>query len=154
MMIKDVNLEDLPRFKEWRQTFSYGKDFTLMDYLYAKGDLDIAIAFSELYLPEIVKVHGCYFRKAAYRNSSIPTEKDMPLDKRQQAERLVNHLHIYDLFSEDHPNTSLEVEENLARTLVKSWSCAAKVQFPEVHFSFDFRTEPEAYGPTITFWQT
>ncbi len=68
-------------------------------------------------------------------------------------EALINHLHVYDLFSNDGEN-DLETYEYLGEVLVECWTCALKTKFPNLEFTVDYATEPEEYGPTITFYQS
>lgn len=91
-------------------------------------------------------------------------------EHRCSMEQLINHLHIYDL---SHTHTvkmleppdggplvlmdlvySLELKEYLARVLMVCWKHALQEAFPDRQFEFSYATEPEEYGPTITFWQS
>jgi len=45
------------------------------------------------------------------------------------------------------------VWEYLGRALLACWRCALSTAYPSRAFAFDYGSEPEDYGPTISFWQ-
>jgi hypothetical protein len=71
-------------------------------------------------------------------------------------EEILNHTHVYDLFSEpeNDEEVSLEICEEIGKFLIKSWAIALKETFPEKEFNISVSTEPVDYGPTITFYQS
>jgi hypothetical protein len=89
---------------------------------------------------------------------------------RGAVERLINHVHIYDLFftrtvkvfdpPDEGPLVSLDeryplkLKEYLAQVLMLCWKHALQEAFPGTACEFSYATEPEAYGPTITFRQS
>ena len=76
----------------------------------------------------------------------------MTLAEQQGFESVCNHLHIYDVFPNTHDDTPLEAYEYIAKFVLRSWRAALNEQYPDVQFEFDYQTEPDAYGPTISFW--
>ena len=159
----------LPHYTTWVST--NGEGYGLWDYLEHNSNYDMASAFSKLFWPDFVEFEGCVFLAEAYRKWSQPVE-----DQRREArkdprsiEKLVNHLHMYDLFwtnttvlvedPEGGPRIgvdqvySLQLKEYLAQVLLVCWKHALQEKYPEREFEFSYATEPDEYGPTITFWQ-
>lgn len=154
-MLDDVPLKDLPRVLDYKKEWDLPSDNLLMSYLYKHGNLDLALAFRELFFPKILCVKGYYLREQCYSKKAAENwdiHEAATLQDKQKVENVLNHLHLYDLFHDDHPDTRLEVEEALAKTMLASWQYALDKQFPEQEFTFYYGTEPDDYGPTVSFW--
>ncbi len=132
-----------------------GADLSMSDYLYYYGNLDLAVAFAEYFWPKIVEVEGCYLLAPNYAKTSLTDWLDSLEGDKSRVEAVINHVHIYDLFenpTKNHGEYDLKVYEYLALTLQQSWRAALQMQFPEVKFDVTFATEPDDYGPTVTFY--
>ena len=146
-------LHKLPSFSKWANSFGKDHGLTLMDYLAAKGSTDLAIAFSQIFWPEVIKVNGCYLRVQSLHNWADPIPAGMKKEERQNMESLINHLHVYDLFTYEDENIELEVDEYLGLIIRSCWAASLKYQIPNINFKVEYWSEPIEYGPTITFWQ-
>jgi hypothetical protein len=125
------------------------------DEIHVHGTRRLAVAFGRLFWPEFVEVEGCVLLVSQYRPENFRHWFDPLGGDCTGIEAMINHLHLYDLCLND-PNsaeTRLPELEELARTLLKCWECALKEAFPNKRFTFDFATEPDEYGPAITFFQ-
>lgn len=144
----------LPLFAEQKNSFSNRNDFSLYYYLQLNGTVELAIALGELFWPRITIVNGCYLRTKGQITRTELGITPITLAEQQQAESLYNHFHVYDLFYKTHPDTPLIAYEYIAELLLEMWKAALHQQYPKVVFCFEYATEPDAYGPTITFWHT
>jgi hypothetical protein len=61
---------------------------------------------------------------------------------------------MYDVFPNTDQETPLEAYEYIAQRLLEMWSAALRQQYPTVTSCFHYATEPDEYGPTITFWHS
>ena len=153
MKRRPLDQTKMKRFTKWQAEWAQ-PDFDLWDFMTYHGNLDLAVAFTELFWPDIVEVDGCYFRaQTGYEEMMKHWHDELKGDK-QALEALINHLHVYDLFTRDDAENDLEVYEHLGEVLVECWTCALKTKFPDLEFTVDYATEPEEYGPTITFYQS
>jgi len=48
---------------------------------------------------------------------------------------------------------SLDIYEYFAEMLLKFWKFSLYDRFPDKKFEFIYGTEPDDYGPTLTFFQ-
>jgi len=160
----------LPFYKEWKSVH-FEPEYRIWNYLDAKANLDLAAAFSTLFWPDFVEVGGCIFLAERFSAwTGLPEDfSKLSREERRSYEALVNHVHIYDLFStkstirieppEGGPIIfrdaiySLELKEYLAQVLQVCWKHALMEAYPNRKFEFSYATEPDEYGPTITFWQ-
>lgn len=90
-----------------------------------------------------------------YSPESFEEWKQHFAGNRQAIESMVNHTHVYDLFlnAADPEVVAEDVWEHVGQTLFVSWQAAVHQAFPASRFTFGYATEPDEYGPTITFWQ-
>lgn len=143
----NLNQAKLVKFSEWK-----GKqNWSLWDYLMAHGNMDLAVAFSELFWPIVVKIEDCYLRAGICTLEEFRTLSAELEGNSQRIETLANHLHLYDLFFSSGYSSDIDVYEHLGHLLQKSWMCALNDQFPDVHFNVILSSEPDDYGPTLTF---
>lgn len=142
-----------PQFLAWREGWSQPPTWTF--YLGQEGSLDLALAMTTLFWPRVIVHQGCYLRArpGIPDPPPAPTTPLLALADQQAFERLHNHLHMYDLFATDEPTPApLAGYEYLAKILLQSWRAALAAQHPGVTFAFSYATEPDDYGPTISFW--
>lgn len=152
VMYDRIDLDMLPLFMETKKMFVDDGSFDLYAYLQLKGNTDLAFAYLDVFWPHIICIDGCYLRGKNNKSYEYLFRPDMSISEKQSVEKLINHLHIYDLFPYDHPDITLLSYEYLAKFMLEMWKAKLHTQFPDVSFCFDYATEPDAYGPTIVFW--
>lgn len=143
----NLNQAKLVKFAEWRSK----QNWRLWDYLMAHGNMDLAVAFLELFWPVVIKIENCYLRADVCKPDEFQTLSVKFEGNSERIETFANHLHLYDLFFSSGYSSDIEVYEHLGHLLRKSWMCALNDQFPDVKFNVILSSEPEDYGPTLTF---
>lgn len=101
--------------------------------------------------PNFVERKGCVLLPWAFDNQTLDAWWDSLGGDQSKIEAVVNHQHISDLFPE-HDLAEGEGDE-LARAIARCWSAALQARFPDRRFSVDVYSEPDDYGPTVTFSQ-
>jgi hypothetical protein len=137
----------LVKFAEWRGQ----QNWSLWEYLMVHGNMDLAVAFSELFWPVVIQVENCYLRANVYTPEAFQKLLAEFRGESKRVEAFANHLHLYDLFFNSGYLSDDDVYEYLGSMLKKSWMSALKEQFPGTKFNVIFSSEPDDYGPTITF---
>lgn len=144
----------LPVLKKWREHFASSVD--VWDYLGSQpGGLTIALAFAHLFWPEFVEVRGCVLLARAYEQDAFERWWHELSGERCRIEQVVNHVHLYDVFTVDaeiDPQVTNAVLMELGEILVACWTCALAARFPGRTFHVEMRSEEEEYGPTIYFF--
>jgi len=148
-------LEDIKGLGRFRSDFNNPR-LNLRDFIKYKSDFDLAFAFCKLFFPDFVQAEGCVILAEAYDPVTFQDWKHRLHGRTQDLETTLNHTHIYDLFSESEENedVSLEICDEIAKHIAKSWTNALKEAFPDKKFTVTLSTEPDDYGPTITFCQS
>ena len=103
-------------------------------------------ALSRLVWPSLVVVRGCTllednFSQLSFESFWTSREGDVP-----SIERVMNHVHLYDVFGD----VDLATLEGLLTALQNTWTCRLEQIRPGAFRVFT-AGEPEEYGPTITF---
>ncbi len=142
----------LPQYQAFRANDT---DLSLWNYLCMVGSYEIAAAFSKLFWPDFVEVEGCVLLA---EHSELQNFKDWQKHlkgNREAIETTINHVHIHDLFLDDPGRESINIklDEYLAKILTVMWKHALKEAFPDKEFAFYYATEPDDYGPIISFYQ-
>jgi hypothetical protein len=151
--LAELDPTKLRDFDKWRT--DWGKpDFTLWNYVNYRSDPELAVAFATLFWPKVVDVDGCILLAEHYNPHNFAHWKVQLAGNCQEIERVINHVHVYDLFTHSGTSgTALEALEYLAQVLMRCWECNLRETFPNRRFVLAYATEPEEYGPTITFFQ-
>ena len=69
----------------------------------------------------------------------------------EETERALNRVHVWDFFKRDDSNTDNEIDELCNKIIYRSW----KKELPRIvgkNVVVFQSSEPDDYGPTITFW--
>jgi hypothetical protein len=72
-------------------------------------------------------------------------------------ERVINHVHLWDVFGPTLAGESSTLPEGsaleeLGQLMCRTFAAALSEQFPGRKFEVVYAGEPEEYGPTVTFW--
>jgi len=152
----DVSL--LPHFQDWKAGVHTREgepvqDVRLWTYLYSEASADLAVAFAKLFWPDFLEVEDHVLLAERYYPENFARWQDWRRRtgaERWRVEAVLNEVHLYDLLLEE---AALPLLEYLAATLKRCWQAALREAFPGRRFIILYETEPEAYGPTLSFWQ-
>lgn len=123
-------------------------------YLSHHSTPGLAALFGKLFRPDFVEVEGCILLAENYRPGEYAAWAQQFDHDRGRIERMINHTHVYDLFATRAGDyTHPDVWEYLGRTLLACWRCALAAAYPGRTFEFFYATEPDDYGPTLSFCQ-
>jgi hypothetical protein len=143
----------LPRFERWRA--EWGKpDLNPWDYLRQHCDAELGALFSTLFWPSLVEIDGCVLLARQFDPETFGRWREHFAGDLSAVEAMVNHVHVYDLFETSGADLDLAVYEQVGQTLLRCWTARVQTAFPARTFAFRYATEPDEYGPTITFFQS
>jgi hypothetical protein len=110
---------------------------------------EAAIVLARLFWPEFVEHRGGVFLDFQFDEANVDNWVASLDGDALQAERVVNHTHLWDMFyrtSEDVPPRALT---ELGEILCRCWRHAAEEAFPDREFIVELENEPDDYGPTL-----
>jgi hypothetical protein len=120
------------------------------------SDMSVAAAFAKLFWPDLIERDGGIFLRECFTEDAYLEWKRQLRDDVRAIERVMNHVHVYDLFlnpkSQDpEPDAVLY----FAVVLAKLWSLRAAEQFGAGRVIVDvLDEEPPGTNPVILLHQT
>ncbi len=140
----------LPRFDEWRRDVA--GSVGMWDYATQKGGITLAIAFGSLFWPRLIEVEDCVLLVERYDPDVFQQWRDRLGNEREAIERVINHVHLWDLFDPDSEGVPARELDSLAAVLGRTWRAALDAQFPDRIGEVHVAREGEDYGPTLTLF--
>jgi hypothetical protein len=139
----DIRADELPEFRAWSERFEPPADTSV--YITQNIGITTAMVLSELFFPELTKVRDCILLLSHYEPSNFDKWWASTAGDRVAVERVINHVHLWDLFepTDEPEKRALEV---LSRRVAQAWRCYAEASFPDREFEV---TVTDEYGPTV-----
>lgn len=133
-----LNEESLiPEIQDWKNV--NGEDFTMDDWITNEGTMSLAIGYSHVFWPDFVEHQGCIFFKNHFGLDNFNEWTRAGLRNFAEIERVINHIHILDLFTSENQKTITQVQVlYLGRLLKDIYHTKLKALFPEKTFEMYF----------------
>lgn len=118
------------------------------------GDLDPAALATALALasPTFSEVSGLVLLADRADPDNVARWMDSHGREPFAIERVLNEVHLYDLVG-DCGEEDLPLLEDAGTRLAACWAAALATRYPGRRFSVEYSSEPDAYGPTVSFHQ-
>ena len=140
-------LSDMPRFISWSE--SYDTPLSEDDYITECVSPIQSVAVASLLFPQFVSVKGGVFLAHRFTIENFNEWWNHFEGDIQQIEKMINHVHLWDLFPTATGSEGTESAEltALGEWMVMSWAIAVESAYPGRLFSV---TLDDDYGPTVT----
>lgn len=102
-------------------------------------------------LPEFVEFRDGIFLKSQFNEERV-SEWIEKLQDISKVEKMMNHIHIYDVFGYAEDVTDEEFLQ-VAKLLQRSWSIALLTVFPNDQFAVSLQSSERDYGPVVSFYR-
>lgn len=103
--------------------------------------------------PDFVEVRGCVLLASRFDEANFQSWWNRYSDHPYAIERVLNEVHFYDLVDDTFDDGQLSVLEQAAVRVQSAWSAALSSAYPDRRFTVEYSTEPDQYGPTVSFHQ-
>jgi len=154
-MNEEENL--IPDLKNWKR--QDGKTFSIDDWIISEGNVSFAIGYSYLFWPDFIEYEDCVIIKKHFDAGNFESWKQSGSVKDySQIEKVLNHIHILDLFGTDKKKDEVNYEQIkfLGNKICEIFNTKLKVQFPDRDFVFIFNGNDilDAFNEyELTFYQ-
>jgi hypothetical protein len=146
-------LSDTPAFQRWVANLpSANNDFRF--YQQEKLRIDEIICYIDILWPNFLEEDGMIIRESGRDTKEIKRQLKAGMISVSEAEYIINHVHVHDLFPNDPDISSMDerVFLFLAHNLSAMWKCRLSQLYPEKRFNVgvdgdDF--EPSVFVYTI-----
>ncbi len=143
-----LNTDQLRNFQRWKK--ANGGDFSLWDYLSRVSRVEVALAFTKLFLPDFVEHEDGIFLSEVFNREIYEQWKTKLKNDITAIERVMNHQHIDDIL----PGTDKVGNDNLfylGQALKQMWESHLKSLYPDRHF--EVCCNRDEYTVVVTFYQ-
>lgn len=147
-MMGSQEFRALHQFQTWAQGFT--PEPRPWDFLSNVSGASATIMATSLIYPRFLQVEGCTILEEQYDKQSFRTWFEHFNGDVANVERMINHLHLWDLFKPSKEEISDDIMRAFGSTLEITWALAAEAQFPGRNMQGSFDWEEVDYGPTIT----
>lgn len=143
----------LSRFESWASSWAKKDDVDISSYMSAMCNPEDCLVFCRLLFPDFFVSQGAVLLDAKYDHDVFVVWLTKFDGDARAVEKLMNHTHLYDVFSGCTDEVDDIIFEQLAEIIALSWRLALKDKFPDSKFSVDVSNSDQDYGPTVTFYQ-
>ncbi|MEQ8970618.1 MAG: hypothetical protein RIE73_09505 [Coleofasciculus sp. C1-SOL-03] len=143
-----LNTDNMSNFQQWKQ--ANGDDFSLWDYLGGVANIEVALAFTKLFLPDVVEHEGGIFLLETFHLETYKQWQAKLADDLAAIEQVMNHQHIDDLL----PGSECVGIDNLfylGQLIKQMWANHLKSLYPQR--SFKVSCDRDEYTVVVTFHQ-
>jgi len=128
---------------------SSGQNFIVPENIHPSDIVHI----SKLFFPELVFVDDCVFFKEKYNEFNYNQWKIGLKSDSKQIERMMNHIHVYDLYENHKEDIEDTVFLETAKLLKFSWELYFYKTFPDKALIIELSVGENDYGPTLYLFQ-
>jgi hypothetical protein len=133
-----------------------GKGISLDDWANCTATPEQLIGASRILWPEFIEYDGCVFDAARFGAPNYEAWFKSTKGNRGAIERVVNHVHIVDLFGSDEVQPSYAQVVYLENVIAQMLRAKLALDFPGRHFTVSIASTTEQDDLTdheVTFWQ-
>ena len=146
-------VEKLTKYQKWKRNWSQPDSMDELAYLNFNIHPEDVLIASNLFLPKFISHEDSIFWEARFDESSYSNWKQQFGSDRGKLERMLNHVHLYDLFDQCQDDVSDDLFLSLAERMKLCWEMKLKLEFPDRKFIVELSSGDEDYGPTLVFYQ-
>jgi hypothetical protein len=144
----DLKTDEMSDFQKWKKV--NGDDFSIWDYLSGVANVEVALAFTKLFCPDLVEHDGGIFLSEAFNQEIYEQWKAELGNDIAAIERVMNHQHIDDLL----PGAESVGIDNLfylGQVIQQMWDIHLKARYPDR--TFQVSCNQDEYTVVVTFCQ-
>lgn len=155
MIKKIINISEkiLPKFLEWKKQWDNPEDMSVRDYVSFNVHPEEALMVGAVLQPTFREVDGCIFLDDKFEENNYRQWRKEFDGNKGRLEKLINHVHIYDLFANCNEDVEDDVFEKFGELLKTSYSLALKAMYPEREFIVSLTVGDMDYGPVLLFFE-
>jgi len=148
-MTTKIDIRSLPHLAPWADA---DPQFTPLTWLYAEANVEMAVAFTALFWPDLVEHNGGVFLRAFFDPEVFAQWQEKLGDDIAAIERVMNHRHVGDLLPGAEHVGSGNLR-HLGRVLAATWQARLAEMFPHRQLEVRCNEAPEDEDVVITFFQ-
>ena len=143
----------LSRYESWKSHWAEKSTVDIFSYVSEICSPEDVMLFCRLLFPDFVVRDDAVFLESRYDAAIFDVWLEQLNGDVNAVERVMNQIHLYDVFSGTASDVGDVIFEQLADIFAVSWRLVLRDKFPEKKFSVEVSNTEQDYGPTIIFFQ-
>ncbi|MGP6421417.1 hypothetical protein ACTZGP_21870 [Pseudomonas putida] len=143
---------DAVNYETWKKQWTEQEGLDVFSYISDQCHPEQMLLFSKVFFPDFLTVGEGVFLERNFAFETFSARMAEMNDVRE-VERIINNVHVYDLFDQCADNVSDSVFFQLCNVIAFSWRMVLKEKFPDQKFFVEVSNSESDYGPVITFFQ-
>ncbi len=141
------------RYRKWESGWGDKSGLDYFSYISDVCNPEDALIFCGLLFPAFIERAGGVFLDGRFDQENFAQWSERLNGNVYEVERLINHVHVYDVFSGCSEDVADSVFEKLSEVIGFCWEVALKNKFPHKKFKVEVSNSDQDYGPVVTFFQ-
>lgn len=141
------------KFTDWKNQWSDPSQMGIMNYISFNIHPEDVLILSYLFFPRLIEVDNCLFLEANFNEANYTLWVEKYGKDRLSLEKTINHIHVYDIFSNCEDDVSDSTFEEIGKLLQSSWLNHFRQNYPSKAIVVDFVNNEKEYGPTLYVYQ-
>jgi len=143
----------LDRYESWKSAWMNKDELNELSYISNQCNPEDVLLSSKLFFPDFIVDGEGVFLENKYDIDVVRCWLEKFNGDLHATERMINHMHIYDVFDGCSENVDDRVFEQLAAVIAFSWRLVLREKFSDRNFSVVVSNSDQDYGPVVTFFQ-
>lgn len=152
-IIKSTDLVSSPKYERWKTQWEDQSELDEFFYISDVVHPEDALMFCKVLFPDFVVHESGVFLESRFTVEAFSSWMETCNSDVVAVEKVLNHMHLYDVFGGCSDRVDEAVYEQLCRIVAQSWTMVLLSKFPEKKFSVQAIVSDQEYGPVVTFSQ-
>ncbi|WP_426132566.1 hypothetical protein [Pseudomonas sp. PWP3-1b2] len=152
-IIKVVDSVSSTKYERWKSQWADQSELDEFSYISDVVHPEDALMFCKVLFPDFVVHESGVFLESSFTVEAFVSWMEPCNNDVVAVEKVLNHLHLYDVFAGCGSRVEDAVYEQLCRIVAQSWRMLLLSKFPEKKFCVQAIVSDQEYGPVVTFSQ-
>ncbi|WP_225935533.1 hypothetical protein [Pseudomonas muyukensis] len=141
----------LKKFEAWRAGWQDPESIDIFSYVEDVVSPEDSLIFCKWLFPDFVVFEDSVILAMKFDEAAFRIWLQHFSGDKAGVEKMLNHTHLYDVFSGCGSSVGEVVFEQLSNVLAMSWRMVLKERFPDRRFHVEATNSDQEYGPVVTF---
>ncbi|NWE41978.1 hypothetical protein HX875_21065 [Pseudomonas yamanorum] len=150
-IINSIDSVSSPKYEQWKSQWRDQSELDGLSYISDVVHPEDALMFCKVLFPDFVFHESGVFLESGFTVEAYSRWMKNCNNDVVAVEKLLNHMHLYDVFGGCTDRVDEAVYEQLCRIVAQSWRMVLLSKFPERKFCVQAIISDQEYGPVVTF---
>ncbi|KGU84461.1 hypothetical protein E3Z27_07520 [Pseudomonas mediterranea] len=152
-IIKNTDSVSSTKYEHWKSQWEDQSELDEFSYISDVVHPEDALMFCKVLFPDFIFYESGVFLESRFTIEAFSSWMEACNNDVVEVEKVLNHMHLYDVFGGCSDKVDDAVYEQLCRIVAQSWRMVLLNKFPEKNFCVQAIVSDQEYGPVVTFSQ-